>query len=122
MADNLTKTGKAAREAMLEMAASLDDVQLSELYADLKTQSDELAGRLDALKEIELGRMLESGDEKRKIEGVGSWSMQQGRTTSYTDPKKLLEKGVEPDVIEYATVTRQGDPFVVFRAERSKDG
>lgn len=121
MAEKLTKTAQAAKEEMLPVAELMEVGGLSELYVDLKGQLESLEGKLAALKEIEITRMIDSGDEKVETP-FGTWSISEGRKMSIISAKKLLERGVDSDDIEYATETREGDPFVVFRAKRVKAG
>lgn len=115
---NLTKAGETAKKEMMDQAEMLDTEQLSDTYATVKEELERMEGRLEALKEVQLGRMLESGEEQVQCSS-GSWSFQQGRVTTSVNPRKLLEKGVDPDIIEECTETRTGSPFVVFRHSRS---
>lgn len=116
----LTKVGKAAKDAQLALNQTMTRDEVIAQYAIDKEQLELLEGATAAHKETLLLSLLENGEEKYELEGVGSASIQPGRKTEYVDPRKLLENGVSPEVIAESTVSREGDPFVVIRTVRKK--
>lgn len=114
-----TKLEQESYQVALATLAQMSDEDLLTLYADDKRTAERIAGSLDAIKEVMLGRLMERGVDDVKYEGLGSVRIQQGRTTKTILPQRLLEKGVSGEIIEYATEVRQGDPFAVVTLARN---
>lgn len=97
---------------------NFDDAQrearrLRDEIAGLKQQQKELDGVL-------MTEVLARGDTSVKIEGEGSWSIQ-NRTSRRIDKAKLVAAGVDIEVITGATTETTSDPFLVWRQVKEKD-
>jgi hypothetical protein len=88
-----------------------EHARLGSRIADLKASQDELKAEIESIC-FEI--------PAKRISGAGWHTTRSKKSTTFIDKNKLAEKGVDPDVIAYATTTNWSREFVLPVVEKEK--